>query len=190
MSSSGTESDSSASSDVDFDYYGAFGYQLEPQYTEEELRQMKEAASAQRLEIENNPRQNDTNWCSCSKCISLPLPLECLCCHEFSLFDGQLELSDCIIDNTNFRTVYLNPVVLETSYNSFLRYKRHRGRAPDVLTNRQSRLMAYRQFVCWVRKGQPLGKKYRVTLPACVVKIIREEFPSPDGNYEGFRVCM
>jgi hypothetical protein len=21
--------------------------------------------------------------------------------------------------------------------------------------------MAYRQFVCWVRKGQPLGKKYR-----------------------------
>jgi hypothetical protein len=38
-----------------------------------------------------------------------------------------------------------------------------------LLTNRQSRLMAYRQFVCWVRKGQPLGKKYRVTLPACIV---------------------
>jgi hypothetical protein len=142
MSSSGTESDSSASSDVDFDYYGAFGYQLEPQYTEEELRQMKEAASAQRREIENNPRQNDTNWWSCSKCFSLPLPSECLCCHEFSLFDGQLEPSDCITYNTNFRTVCLNPVVLETSYISFLRYKRHRGRAPDVLTNQQSRLMA------------------------------------------------
>jgi hypothetical protein len=86
-------------------------------------------------------------------------------------------------------TVCLNPVVLETSYISLLRYKHHRGRAPDVLTNRQSRLMAYRQFVCWVRKGQPLGKKYRVTLPACVVKTIREEFPSPDGNYEGFKEC-
>jgi hypothetical protein len=179
MSSSGTESDSSASSDVDFDDYGEFGYQLEPEYKEEELRQMEEAASAQRREIENNPRQNDTNWCSCSKCISLSLPSECLCCHEFSLFDGQLEPSDCIIDNTNFRT----------SYTSFFRYKRHRGRAPDVLTNRQSRLMAYRQFVSWVRKGQPLGKKYRVTLPACVVKTIREEFPSPDGNYEGFKEC-
>ena len=58
MSSSGTESDSSASSDVDF------GYQLEPEYTEEELRQMEEAASAQRREIENNPRQNDTNLIS------------------------------------------------------------------------------------------------------------------------------
>ena len=150
---------------------------------------MEEAASAQRREIENNPRQNDTNWCSCSKCISLPLPSECLCCHEFSLFDGQLEPSDCITDNTNFRTGCLNPVVLERSYISFWRYKRHRGRAPDVLTNRQSRLMAYRQFVCWVRKGQPLDKKYRVTLPACVVKTIREEFPSPDGNYEGFKEC-
>jgi hypothetical protein len=49
--------------------------------------------------------------------------------------------------------------------------------------------MAYRQFVCWVGKGQPLGKKYRVTLPTCVVKTIMEEFPSPDGNYEGFKEC-
>jgi hypothetical protein len=49
MSSSGTESDSSTSSDVDFDNYEEFGYQLEPEYTEEELRQMEEAASAQHL---------------------------------------------------------------------------------------------------------------------------------------------
>jgi hypothetical protein len=41
-----------------------FGYQLEPEYTEEELRQMEEAANAQRQEIENNPRQNDTNLIS------------------------------------------------------------------------------------------------------------------------------
>jgi hypothetical protein len=40
------------------------GYQFEPEYTEEELRQMEEAASAQRREIENNPRQNDTNLIS------------------------------------------------------------------------------------------------------------------------------
>ena len=52
-----------ASSDVDFDDYGVFGYQLEPEYTEEELRQMEEAARAQRREIEN-PRQNDTNLIS------------------------------------------------------------------------------------------------------------------------------
>ena len=44
----------SASCDVHFDDYGVFGYQLEPEYTEEELRQMEEAASAQRRKIENN----------------------------------------------------------------------------------------------------------------------------------------
>ena len=54
----------SASSDVDFDDYRVFGYQLEPEYTEEERRQMEEAASNQRREIENNPRQNDTNLIS------------------------------------------------------------------------------------------------------------------------------
>ena len=54
----------SALSDVDFNDYGVFGYQLEPEYTEEELRQMEEAASAQRREIENNPCQNDTNLIS------------------------------------------------------------------------------------------------------------------------------
>jgi hypothetical protein len=54
----------SALSDVDFDDYGVFGYQPEPEYTEEELRQMEEAASVQRWEIENNPRQNDTNLIS------------------------------------------------------------------------------------------------------------------------------
>jgi hypothetical protein len=63
MSSSGTESDSSASSDVDFDDYGVW-LPTCTEYTEEELRQMEEAASAQRREIENNPRQNDTNLIS------------------------------------------------------------------------------------------------------------------------------
>jgi hypothetical protein len=48
--------------------------------------------------------------------------------------------------------------------------------------------MAYRQFVCWVRKGQPLGKKYSdPTSLRC--QNYKEEFPSPDGNYEGFKEC-
>ena len=56
MSSSGTESDStSASSDVDFDDYGEFGYQLGPEYTEEEHRKMEEAASVQRREMREQP---------------------------------------------------------------------------------------------------------------------------------------
>ena len=50
----------SASSDVDFDDNGVFGYQLEPDYTEEELRQMEEAASAQDNVHMNISRLNAT----------------------------------------------------------------------------------------------------------------------------------
>jgi hypothetical protein len=39
----------------------------------------------------------------------------------------------------------------------------------------------------WISK---LLARNTVTLPACVVKTIREEFPSPDGNYEGFKECV
>ena len=46
--------------------------------------------------------------------------------------------------------------------------------------------MAYRQFVHWVRRGQPLGKKNRVVLPACVVTKIRKTFPEESGRHEGF----
>lgn len=55
------------------------------------------------------------------------------------------------------------------------------------LTFRQSRLMAYRQFVCWVRRGQPLGRKKRITLPSCVVAKIRKTFPETNNEYEGFK---
>ena len=51
---------------------------------------------------------------------------------------------------------------------------------------RQSRLMAYRQFVNWVRRGQPLGKKNRIVLPACIVLKIRKTYPEESGQYEGF----
>ena len=46
--------------------------------------------------------------------------------------------------------------------------------------------MAYRQFVSWVRRGQPLGRKFRIVLPACVVNKIRQTFPEDTGIYEGY----
>ncbi|XP_071151251.1 uncharacterized protein [Mytilus edulis] len=184
-----TNSGSSPSREAYFDEYGQFGYALEPEYTEEELHEMEAAESSRNQDILSNPRQFNTDWCSCTKCIVMPLMTECLCCHEFTLFDGNIELGECTSDNIDFRTVCLNPVVLETNYISFWRYKSNRGRAPDILTHSLSRLMAYRQFVCWVRKEQPLGKRNRVTIPACVVNIIKEAFPSQDGVYEGFKEC-
>eukprot|EP00795_Rhopilema_esculentum_P015960 gene15960-7292_t len=47
------------------------------------------------------------------------------------------------------------------------------------------RKAAYRQFTLW--KYGRLGRDNRRILPSCVVKIIREAYPSPDGQYMGFK---
>ena len=64
MSSSGTESDSSASSDVDFDGLWRVRLPTRTRIYGRRNQTMEEAASAQRREIENNPRQNDTHLIS------------------------------------------------------------------------------------------------------------------------------
>ena len=56
-----------------------------------------------------------------------------------------------------------------------------------LLLFRQSRLTAYRQFVCWMRKGEKLGKGNRAVIPSCAVLAIRNRFPEPNDNYTGFR---
>lgn len=143
MLNSSSDSDSCNSScsssedlvDINRDEMGQLSYQLEPEYTQEELNQLdREQSERQRL-IDNNPRKNDTTWCSCEKCLSMPLLEECMCCHEFTLFNEHLEIGQCLLISLNFK-LCLNTAVLETSYVSFLRYKRFNGRAPDVLTNR------------------------------------------------------
>ena len=58
-----------------------------------------------------------------------------------------------VTENTDFRTAYLNPVVLETSYICFLRYTRHRGRAPDVLACKASLLGGITSFYIFQNKS-------------------------------------
>ena len=47
------------------------------------------------------------------------------------------------------------------------------------------RYAAYRQLCWWIHTR--LGKGLRRIIPACVVKKIREEYPSADGSYTGFQ---
>lgn len=39
------------------------------------------------------------------------------------------------------------------------------------------RLMATRQFLCWMHKGQRLKKEIRMAVPSCVSRAIGMEFP-------------
>ncbi|CAG09653.1 unnamed protein product [Tetraodon nigroviridis] len=56
-----------------------------------------------------------------------------------------------------------------------------RGAGPD----RQPGHSAYRQYICWRFGGQ--AEDEPPVIPRCCVRRIREEYPSPDGCYSGFR---
>ena len=49
------------------------------------------------------------------------------------------------------------------------------------------RFTAYRQYTAWSHYFERLGRGKRVIIPACVIKQIRDTFPSSDGVYKGFR---
>lgn len=51
----------------------------------------------------------------------------------------------------------------------------------------QYRLVAYRVILEWALKGELLGKGNRRVLPSCVVTTIRNKYPSPTGQYVGFK---
>ena len=42
------------------------------------------------------------------------------------------------------------------------------------ILSRQSRLTAYRQFVCWMFRGEKLRKEKRVVIPSCVIRKISQ----------------
>lgn len=47
------------------------------------------------------------------------------------------------------------------------------------------RLMATRQFLCWMHKGQRLKKEIRMAVPSCVSRAIRMEFPDDTNENSG-----
>ncbi|CAG2231618.1 PPIP5K [Mytilus edulis] len=110
LESESSDSVSSSQSETNFDECGQFGYILEPEYTEEELQQIEAEENSRQQDIINNPRKFDTNWCSCTNCIVMPLPAESFCCHEFTLFDEKMKLGfplDKAIAYTNLRKPFV-----------------------------------------------------------------------------------
>jgi len=39
----------------------------------------------------------------------------------------------------------------------------------------------------WALKREKLDKGYRHVLPSCVADLIRTKYPSPNGQYQGFK---
>ncbi|XP_071845744.1 uncharacterized protein [Apostichopus japonicus] len=78
----------------------------------------------------------------------------------------------CIIQHTSFQSVCLDIYVIETAYHD---YRQQHGQLQEEDLHMQ--LVRW----CW---GY-LGKKHRVTIPACAVTKIRGCFPSAE--YVGFQ---
>ena len=109
---------------LDFDFDGR-GYRFEPEYTQEELREMEaRATEAPEAPAEAVPRFTGNWWCACGKCRQMPTEHESRCCTEWDLVvtAGMANLN-VSVDETVSPCISLNEVrhllnktVLETFF--------------------------------------------------------------------------
>ena len=110
-------------------------YQIEPEFTEEEIESQNLASSPV---VSVNERGMSLDWCTCENCRILVTFNECLCSDEFDYYvtDYINSHTKCISLHSYFETVCLNPVINDTAYITYIRYKSQRGKAPDHLNNK------------------------------------------------------
>lgn len=118
------------------------------------------------------PQTGAPAWCNCARCGPTIAPHEQLCCRRSE--------GACIASSPLFEPLVLRRSTLEAAllYQDPL--------APPAGPGLTSRLRhcAYRQYICWRFGDQADGHP---AIPRCCVLRIREEYPSPDGHYSGFR---
>jgi hypothetical protein len=94
----------------------------------------------------------------------------------------------CITEHDGFDPTTLNVHVLNTQKVTLLKYVTEDYKREKLLKgdNETYRFLAYHNFRKWVCKGKKLGKGMRLQTPPCVVKFIRQKWPSENGLYTGF----
>lgn len=113
-------------------------------------------------------------WCTCGKCQEMPTVEEQLCCAG-----GQ---DNCLSEELEMNALVLDPGVLDLALRTIHdMFGAHANPEP----NRSTRHAAYRQFIMW-QYGR-MGQHNRQIIPSCCVTKIRMTYPSPNGNYTGFR---
>ncbi|KAK3094915.1 hypothetical protein FSP39_007846 [Pinctada imbricata] len=134
-----------------------------------------ETCAEGRVLIENGD-QLDQEWCKCGHCEDTDR-LKRVCCRQLELFGIFKDEGTCITSSRDFNDVVLNKQVLLAVYIHVMLVRRQRGAAPFDLSACKLRLMAHRQFLCWMHRGQKLKKESRMVLPSCVSRVIRITFP-------------
>ncbi|GAA6223747.1 P2X purinoceptor 4-like [Lates japonicus] len=125
---------------------------------------------------EPKPKAERPSWCKCDCCAPSSLPQEELCCRRS---DGA-----CITSSPLFERLVLHRPLLEAVllYHDPLSPPADRGQTAAL------RHCAYRQYISW-RFGEP-PVDTQPAIPSCCVWRVREEYPSPDGQYSGFKPAL
>ncbi|KAK7148186.1 hypothetical protein R3I93_012490 [Phoxinus phoxinus] len=127
----------------------------------------------------------------------MPTEVESICCNEWNIAMPKLQDDDdidsipsytCLTEDPEFSPL-LSRSVLHVVF-SLPRINWRRRPKPEgpngTLSIEQCRLVAYRVVLEWMLKGEHLGRRKRKVLPSCVVKAVRDKYPSPSGRYVGF----
>lgn len=117
------------------------------------------------------PNPNPPGWCVCGRCSEMPTARENVCCGE----------RECTSAQEYFRSTVLDPDVLQLN----IRYRADFFNLQPDYRPASYRKAAYRQYVLG-RYGY-LGRGIRRVVPSCSVRCIRFWYPSPVGDYMGYR---
>jgi hypothetical protein len=117
------------------------------------------------------PNPSPPGWCVCGRCVIMPTERENVCCGKRT----------CTTTEEYFRSTVIDPDVLQVQI-------RYRADFLDIRPDygaTNHRKSAYRQYVL----GQYgyLGQGQRRIAPSCCVVCIRHWYPSPTGDYMGYR---
>ena len=112
------------------------------------------------------------DFCVCRQCREMPTDKEMVCCRE---------RRSCLSRTNAFQNICIESQNLQTSIRSLA----DTYVFTPLHTNKGMRHAAYRQFIMW-RHGH-LGRGYRKVIPSCCVTEIRKHYPSPNGQYTGYK---
>ena len=120
---------------------------------------------------ESDQPANMQDWCVCGNCIIMPTPDENKCCRR----------RECITSYELFYNLCIDRHVLEL----VIRARCDIRVEPLDFSIASFRKVGYRQIILW--EHGYLGKGNRRVISSCAVNKIRNQYPSPDNVYMGFR---
>ena len=110
-------------------------------------------------------------WCVCKRCVDMPTLEENKCCGRKLCVTAYLKLKKYCLDK--------DLLVLNIKAKADIRAEEWNFETKEL------RKAAYRQFTLW--KYGRFGRGNRRVIPACVVKTVRQHFPSQDNTYMGYK---